>query len=99
MPRTSRKGVPPVGAGDPAPLDAAEIHPRVEEGDGVAPGGKGSATARKINVFRKRPYDAIHRGGGAERPQHAKGKLTARERSDRLLDPGSFTDLGIFALQ
>ncbi|TME46861.1 MAG: acyl-CoA carboxylase subunit beta [Chloroflexi bacterium] len=98
MPRTSRKGVPPVGAGDPAPLDAAEIHPRVEEGDGVALGGKGSATERKINVLRKRRYDAIHRGGAAERSQHAKGKLTARERIDRLLDPGSFTELDMFAL-
>ena len=98
MPRTSRKGVPPVGAGDPAPLDAAEIHPRVEEGDGVALGGKGSATERTINVLRKRRYDAIHRGGAAERSQHAKGKLTARERIDRLLDPGSFTELDMFAL-
>ena len=98
MPRTSRKGVPPVGAGDPAPLDAAEIHPRVEEGDGVALGGKGSATERKINVLRKRRYDAIHRGGAAERSQHAKGKLTARERIDRLLDQGSFTELDMFAL-
>ena len=98
MPRTSRKGVPPIGAGDPAPLDAAEIHPRVEEGDGVALGGKGSATERKINVLRKRRYDAIHRGGAAERSQHAKGKLTARERIDRLLDPGSFTELDMFAL-
>ena len=98
MPRTSRKGVPPVGAGDPAPLDAAEIRPRAEEGDGVALGGKGSATERKINVLRKRRYDAIHRGGTAERSQHAKGKLTARERIDRLLDPGSFTELDMFAL-
>jgi len=98
MPRTSRKGVPPVGAGDPAPLDAAEMHPRVDEGDGLAAGDKGSATERTINLLRKRRYDAIHRGGAAERSQHAKGKLTARERIDRLLDPGSFTELDMFAL-
>src|SRR5438128_5739238 len=98
MPRTSRKGVPPVGAGDPAHLDAAELRPRVDEGDGVAVGEKGSATERKINMLRKRRYDAIHRGGAAERSQHAKGKLTARERVERLLDPGSFTELDMFAL-
>ncbi len=34
-------------------------------------------------------------GGGRERveKQHAKGKLTARERLERLLDPGSFEEL------
>jgi propionyl-CoA carboxylase beta chain len=38
------------------------------------------------------------RGGGAERvgQQHAKGKLTARERLDALLDPGSFVELDRF---
>ena len=49
-------------------------------------------------MLRKRRYDAVHRGGAAERSQHAKGKLTARERIDRLLDPGSFTELDMFAL-
>ncbi|MGH3155800.1 MAG: carboxyl transferase domain-containing protein, partial [Streptosporangiaceae bacterium] len=32
----------------------------------------------------------------ATRRQHAKGKLTARERLEHLLDPGSFTELDIF---
>lgn len=37
-------------------------------------------------------------GGGQERidDQHKKGKLTARERLDLLLDPGSFEELGMF---
>jgi propionyl-CoA carboxylase beta chain len=37
-------------------------------------------------------------GGGADRiaRQHADGKLTARERIDLLLDPGSFTELDKF---
>ncbi len=48
-----------------------------------------SATERKINILRKRRYDAIHRGGAAGRAQHPKGKLTARERIGRLLDPGT----------
>ncbi|MGE5635493.1 MAG: acyl-CoA carboxylase subunit beta [Nocardioidaceae bacterium] len=36
-------------------------------------------------------------GGGAERVerQHAEGKLTARERLALLIDPGTFTELGI----
>lgn len=38
-------------------------------------------------------------GGGPAKieTQHAKGKLTARERIDRLLDPGTFVELGLFA--
>jgi propionyl-CoA carboxylase beta chain len=37
-------------------------------------------------------------GGGERRvaAQHAKGKLTARERIDLLLDPGSFEEFGMF---
>ncbi|HEU5288841.1 MAG TPA: acyl-CoA carboxylase subunit beta [Candidatus Limnocylindria bacterium] len=39
-------------------------------------------------------------GGGEQRiqQQHAKGKLTARERVDLLLDEGSFTELDAFVL-
>jgi len=42
---------------------------------------------------------AARLGGGAERieRQHAAGKLTARERIDRLVDAGTFTELGIHA--
>ncbi|MDP1847116.1 MAG: acyl-CoA carboxylase subunit beta [Solirubrobacteraceae bacterium] len=42
---------------------------------------------------------AARLGGGAERigRQHAAGKLTARERIERLVDPGTFTELGIHA--
>ena len=37
--------------------------------------------------------------GGPEKikRQHEKGWLTARERIDRLLDPGSFMEMGLFA--
>jgi methylmalonyl-CoA carboxyltransferase large subunit len=39
-------------------------------------------------------------GGGQERieKQHASGKLTARERVARLVDQGSFQEIGLFAL-
>ena len=41
---------------------------------------------------------AARQGGGARRveAQHAKGKLTARERIDALLDPGSFEEYDMF---
>ena len=41
----------------------------------------------------------LQQGGGQERidKQHAAGKLTARERVDRLADPGSFQEFGLFA--
>jgi acetyl-CoA carboxylase carboxyltransferase component len=44
-------------------------------------------------VHRRR--GALRQGGGAESAarQHARGKLTARERIDRLLDPGSFQEV------
>ena len=39
-------------------------------------------------------------GGGAERnaTQHKKGKLTARERVDLLMDPGSFEEVGALVI-
>ncbi|MEK6651199.1 MAG: acyl-CoA carboxylase subunit beta [Bacteroidota bacterium] len=47
----------------------------------------------RLEELRKRALE----GGGAQRiaDQHAKGKLTARERIDLLLDPGSFEEIGM----
>lgn len=41
----------------------------------------------------------LRQGGGPDRlaKQKEQGKLTARERSDALLDPGSFEEFGLFA--
>jgi acetyl-CoA carboxylase carboxyltransferase component len=41
---------------------------------------------------------AIHQGGGARRieAQHKKGRLTARERLQVLLDPGSFEEYDMY---
>jgi propionyl-CoA carboxylase beta chain len=46
----------------------------------------------------RRMREQARLGGGAERiaTQHAKGKLTARERLDDLLDPGTFNELEPF---
>src|SRR6202048_3301267 len=57
-----------------------------------------SPSERQINILRKRKYDALHRGGDPEDKQHPKGKLTARERIELLVDPGSFTELDAFAV-
>jgi propionyl-CoA carboxylase beta chain len=50
-------------------------------------------TAGKLADLDRRRNEAVH--AGTERQverQHAKGKMTARERIDALLDPGSFTE-------
>src|SRR5207248_3306160 len=57
-----------------------------------------SPSERQINLLRKRKYDAMHRGGDPDEKQHPKGKLTARERIELLVDPGSFTELDAFAV-
>jgi len=52
-------------------------------------------TAHDLNQELLRRREIVHQGGGpkAIEKQHAKGKLTARERIDRLLDPGSFQEV------
>ncbi|MDP2954138.1 MAG: carboxyl transferase domain-containing protein, partial [Chloroflexota bacterium] len=43
--------------------------------------------------------EGIKLGGGKERieKQHQDGRLTARERLDRFFDPGTFTEIDVFA--
>src|ERR1700746_2026887 len=57
--------------------------------------GAGSSVARLDEMNAKALV-----GGGAERikKQHEGGKLTARERIDLLLDPGSFVEIGRFVV-
>lgn len=49
----------------------------------------------KVDILREKLAEG-KLGGGAERneKQHQKGKLTARERIDLLMDPGSFEEIG-----
>ena len=55
-------------------------------------------TAGKLAGLRARLDEAVHAGSArAVEKQHAKGKLTARERIDLLLDEGSFQELDEFA--
>ncbi len=55
-------------------------------------------TREKIDELRRLREEALL-GGGQKRidAQHKKGKLTARERLDLLLDPGTFQETGMFA--
>lgn len=57
------------------------------------------STKEKIEELEKMNAEAML-GGGADRiaKQHEKGKLTARERIDLLLDPGSFQEIGKFVV-
>ena len=51
----------------------------------------------KLAYLRELREEAIHAGSEeAVEKQHAKGKLTARERIEKLLDPGSFEELDTF---
>ena len=55
-------------------------------------------TAGKLADLKQRFDEAIHAGSErAVEKQHAKGKMTARERIDALLDEGSFTEFDAFA--
>ena len=55
-------------------------------------------TAGKLADFERRAQEATHAGSArAVDKQHAAGKMTARERIEALLDPGSFTELDEFA--
>ena len=55
-------------------------------------------TAGKLADLQRRQDEAAHPGSArAVERQHAKGKMTARERVERLLDPGSFTEFDALA--
>jgi len=52
----------------------------------------------RVEALQRKNEQALHPAGlKAEEKQHQRGKLTARERLDLLLDPGSFVELDRFA--
>ncbi len=66
------------------------------EADSTVPAAPAAphTTAGKIADLARRREEAVHAGSAqAVAKQHERGKLTARERIDMLLDPGSFTEL------
>ncbi|MGH3568929.1 MAG: acyl-CoA carboxylase subunit beta, partial [Pseudonocardia sp.] len=74
--------IQPARSGGGARTDAATDEPDIH------------TTAGKLADLYQRADDALHAGPEAaiER-QHAKGRQTARERLDQLLDPGTFVEL------
>ncbi|MCD6143758.1 carboxyl transferase domain-containing protein, partial [Thermococcus sp.] len=51
----------------------------------------------KVNELYEKKEEILKMGGvGRVQKQHEKGKLTARERIEKLLDPESFVELGAF---
>src|SRR6188474_2998734 len=50
----------------------------------------------KLQQLEELREQAAHTNPQAEEKQHAKGKMTARERVDKLLDPGTFQELDTF---
>ena len=72
----------------------SEVQPRPEPDQAGASSDAPHSTAAKIADLQRRRDEAVHAGSErAVERQHAKGKMTARERIERLLDPGSFTEL------
>ncbi len=70
---------------------AAETGPESRPGNEPVPDPH--TTAGKIADLERRRYQAVHAGSEqAVAKQHDRGKLTARERIDLLLDPDSFTE-------
>ena len=68
---------------------ATDVLPPADDADQPAP----HTTAGKLADLEKRRAEAAHAGSQrAVERQHARGKMTARERIDGLLDPGSFTE-------
>ncbi|NBR24944.1 MAG: acyl-CoA carboxylase subunit beta [Micrococcales bacterium] len=56
-----------------------------------------STTAGRIEDLRNRYHEAVYASGEAAiAKQHSKGKKTARERIELLLDPGSFVEMDEF---
>ncbi len=54
-------------------------------------------TAGKIGDLEHRVDEAVHGSAQAVEKQHARGKKTARERIEMLLDPGTFVELDALA--
>jgi propionyl-CoA carboxylase beta chain len=70
-----------------------EAPPPAAHTAGDADSGAPHTTAGKIADLDRRRHEAIHAGSArAVERQHARGKMTARERIAGLLDPGSFTE-------
>jgi len=77
-------------------LEENEIHGEGEGGAPVAP--VAHPIEERLEQLDKLREEALHAGApAAVERQHQRGKLTARERLEKLLDPGSFVELDMLA--
>ena len=73
-------------------LEATQSSDPIDDGPDI------HTTAGKLSDLERRVDEAVHAGSArAVEKQHAKGKKTARERLEALLDEGSFVELDEFA--
>ncbi|MFN8161585.1 MAG: acyl-CoA carboxylase subunit beta [Solirubrobacterales bacterium] len=71
--------------------------PAAEDGSAAAPKLPGTASLHELSEQLHDRRERAREGGGAEKiaQQHERGKLTARERIDLLVDEGTFVEMGI----
>ena len=76
----------------------AQFSPGAEMADSGRNNAKKRRWTTKIAELEAKRAE-LELGGGQERieRQHASGKLTARERVERLVDKGSFEEIGLFS--
>src|ERR671933_44873 len=89
--RSARSAAPTTAPfrGSRAATRAGNLHPPVRE--------KSPETyEEKLAQLQELREQALHANPKAEQRQHEKGKLTARERVEKLVDPGSFEELDTF---
>jgi propionyl-CoA carboxylase beta chain len=84
-----------VGAWDsPATRDSPQHYAPLMATTDESPPQTGESTAAKLRRLEELRDEALHAGSGAAvQKQRDAGKLLARERAARLLDPGSFVEL------
>ena len=88
----SRRTAQPCRSRVPAAAGGARVDSRAAMRD-KAP----ETYEEKLAQLEELRYEAVHAGSeAAVEKQHAKGKYTARERIEKLLDPGSFQELDAF---
>jgi acetyl-CoA carboxylase carboxyltransferase component len=89
---TSPAAHPTLEVEDPAPADRAQV-----QRSRLTPAGE-AAPLRERTAWLAGQKNAARDGdSGATERQHAKGKLTARQRLELLLDAGSFVELDLLA--
>jgi propionyl-CoA carboxylase beta chain len=81
------------------PADDGAVHAAAEGAEAALEDARTPrAVEERVEEFRRRKEDAFEAGGkDAIERQHARGKLTARERIELLLDPGSFVETDMLA--